>query len=854
VQISLLIRPRGTPIYVKIRRLPSDRSSIVAKSGQTASGDHATHAVVLMSYAGSSTKISMISNYIRIALRNIRKHFSYSVINIAGLSLGLTVCLLLTVWVRHELSFDRFHANYDRLYRLGLEYSFGGQTSKTAQSPTALLPALKENFQEVENGVRFYNSSAFRPFVVRKDEHLFEESKFFFADSSFFDVFSFNLVKGNSRTALRDPNTVVLTESMATKYFGAEDPFGKIIQVNGKEYMVSGVMRDVPDNSTYKFDFIGSFSSIKAATEITWWSANYQTFVVLNDDADLAAMSEKINSIVQAALKDELSNPGDYIRYNIMPLSQIYLESDVAEPELVGNIQYVWIFSIIAALVLLIACINYINLATAKAADRAREVGVRKVSGALRRQLIVQFIGESVILTLLAFAGALALSMASLPLFNELTGKSFSLFTLLQPMFVLPAVSVLLVIAVLAGIYPSLVITGFNVLSILRGNFRTSRKGVWLRQALVVFQFSVSILLIVGTLVILKQVDFIRNRQLGYQKENVIMLPIDKEMLKSYHQLKTEMLRSGIVADMGRAAESPVNIAGGYGINVPATSDRGMITRALPVDEGFVTTFAIQVTEGSNFDEADFERAKRDNLYSFLLNEAAVEALGYTPEEVVGMEAKVSGRVGKIRGVVKDFHFSSMHEPIGPLVLFTEESQLNYFFARLHAGDPAENLAGLARIYKELVPHRPFEYAFIDERFARLYAGEERMGAVSSVFAGLAIIIACMGLLGLVSFAASQKTKEISIRKVMGATPPGIVVLITRDFLKLIVLAIIISIPLSWYLMENYWMTNFAYRAPIGAMPFVVTTVGCLAVAFGTAAWQAIKAAFINPAQTLRNE
>jgi putative ABC transport system permease protein len=796
----------------------------------------------------------MINNYIRIALRNLRKHFSYSVINITGLSLGLTVCLLLTAWVRHELSYDKFHTNYHNLYRFGLEYSFGGQTSKGAQSPTALLPALKEHFPEVENGVRFYNSSAFRPFVVRTNNNLFEESRFFYADSSFFDVFSFDLIKGNTRTALRDPNTVVLTEAMARKYFGTEDPLGKNIQVNGKEYAITGVMNNVPDNSTYKFDFIGSFASIPAAKNITWWSANYQTYVILKAGTDLELMQEKVNALVHEATKDELSSPGDYIRYNMMPLSDIYLRSGVAEPELVGNIQYVWVFSIIAALVLVVACINYINLATAKAADRAREVGVRKVSGALRRQLIMQFIGESVVLTLLAFAGAIALSMAALPVFNDLTGKSFDALTLLQPQFILPALCALLLVAVLSGIYPALVITGFNVLSILKGNFRTSGKGVLLRQALVVFQFSISILLIVGTIIILKQVDFIRSRELGYEKDNVIMLPLDKAMLATYPKLKTEMIRSGIVAEMGRAAESPVNIAGGYGINVPATNEHGMITRAVPVDEGFVPTFAIQLVEGANFDEADFERAKRDTIYSFLLNEAAVEALGYTPEAVVGMDAKVSGRVGKIKGVIRDFHFSSMHEPIGPLVLFTEESQLNYFFARLNPGDVGKNLAALNSIYSQLVPHRPFEYRFIDERFAALYAGDQRIGAVSSVFAGLAIIIACMGLLGLVSFAASQKAKEIGIRKVMGATAPGIVVLITRDFMTLIILALAVSLPLSWYLMENYWMTNFAYRAPIGVTPFVATAIGCLVIGFGTAAYQAIKAALVNPADTLRNE
>lgn len=796
----------------------------------------------------------MLQNYVLIALRNLRKHFNYSIINIAGLSLGLTVCLLLTIWVRHELSFDTFHKNYGQLYRLSMEYSFGGQTSKTPVSPTALLPALEENFEEVEAGVRFYNSAAFRPFVVRKDDILFEESTFYYADSTFFKVFSFDLLQGNPATALRDPNSVVLTSSIAKKYFGDEDPLGKNLQVNGREYHVTGVMQDVPDNSTYKFDFIGSFSSLRQATEVIWWSANYQTFVVLNKSTDIVAMQDKVNAIVKEALKAEISNPGDYVRYNMMPLSDLYLHSDIQEQVVVGNIQYVWIFGVIAALVLLIACINYVNLATARAADRAREVGVRKVSGAVRTQLIVQFIGESVLLTLLAFVGALALSVLALPLFNELTGKSFDIWSVLDPTFIVPALVVLFVIAVLAGIYPAVMITGFKVVSILKGNFRSSGGGVWLRQALVVFQFSISILLIVGTIVILKQVDYIRNKQLGYEKENVIMLPLDGAMFQSFPQLRTELIRSGEVTEVGRAAESPVNIQGGYSVNIPASTEKGMITRAVPIDEGFVPTFDIQVIAGSNFDRADFDRLKRDTVYAFLLNQAALDAAGVSPEDAIGMDIRLSGRRGTIKGIIKDFHFSSLHEPIGPLVMFTDENELNYFFAKLKPGNPEPALAKLKTIYTGLVPHRPFEYRFIDERFAALYAGEQRIGMVSSVFATFAIIIACLGLLGLVSFAAAQKAKEISIRKVMGATPPGIVLLITRDFTKLVLLALLVALPLSSYIMENYWMTSFAYRAPIGIMPFLVTALGCLAVAFGTAAYQAIKAALVNPAQTLRNE
>jgi putative ABC transport system permease protein len=795
----------------------------------------------------------MLNSYLLLALRHLRKHFNYSIINITGLSLGLAICLLLTIWVRHELSFDSFHVNYSRLYRLGLEYSFGGQTAKTAQSPTALLPALQQNFQEVEAGVRFYNSAVYRPFVVRRDDALFEETSFYFADSTFFDVFSFKLLSGNAKQALTEPNTIVLTRAMATKYFGDEDPLGKTIQANSREYAITGVMEDVPDNSTYRFNFIASFSTLDASKETIWWSANYQTFVVLRGDADLASLQERVNSLVEEALKSEVSSPGDYVRYNIVPLSDIYLRSEVQESEVVGNIQYVVVFGLIAALVLVLACINYINLSTARAGDRAREVGVRKVSGALRKQLIVQFIGESVVLTLIAFAGAVIFAAASLQLFNQLTGKLFTIGTLLDPVFVVPALLVMFIIAVLAGIYPAILITGFNVVNILKGNFRTSGRGVWLRKTLVVFQFGVSIFLIIGTMVILDQVKYIREKKLGYEKESVVMLPLDGKTQEVYDQLKVEMTRSGLVNGMARAAESPVNVGGGYSISLPGGDSHGIVTQAVPIDESYASVFDLQFVAGTNFSENDFLILRNDTICSFLLNESAIEALGIPVEEAVGHAVRMNGRNGTIKGILRDFHFSSLHKPIGPLVLFTE-AQWNYFFIRLAPGDHEAQLAQLSGIYRNLVPHRPFEYKYISDRFDALYKGEERMGLISSVFASLAIIIACLGLLGLVSFAAMQKTKEIGIRKVMGATATGIVLLITRDFTRLVLIAIIIAVPLAWYVMENYWLTSFAYRTGMGVAPFIIASAGCLIVAFGTAAYQAVKAALVNPSQTLRNE
>lgn len=797
----------------------------------------------------------MISNYLLIALRNLRKHFSYSVINIAGLGLGLATCLLLSIWIKEELSYDSFHSKLDRIYRVSLEYSFGGQTAQVASSPTALLPTLQKNFGDVEQGVRFYNPAAFSPFVVKKDDYLFEESRFYFADSTFFKVFSFELKSGDPENALTQPNTVVITEKTAKKYFGDQDPMGQVLKVNNRaDYTVTGVLKDIPGNSMIQFDFVGSFISLDAAKETIWWSANYQTYVVLGEHAALADIQDKTNEIVKEALKGELSGPGDYVKYNFTPMKELYLHSKIEEPELIGSIEYVYIFSAIALLVLLIACINYINLATAKAADRAKEVGVRKVVGAARKQLITQFVGESVVITFISFVVAMGLASFALPFFNDLTGKHFTYSNIIEPGFLSVTIAMLTVIALLSGLYPALIITGFKPVNILKGNFRTSVRGVWLRKSLVVFQFAVSIILIIGTVVIVKQVGFMQSKKLGYDKENVIMLPLDRRTAEVYEQLKTEFLRSGNAVNVGRAAESPVRIMGGYSINIAGGNERGMIVTAMPVDENFIPTMGMEMAVGNNFTEGDMRQLEKDTVYSFILNQSAVSALGLQPESSIGAAVQLNGRKGTIKGIVKDFHFASMHEEIKPLVFFTEYSQLNYFFVRLAPGNPENILQQIKTSYSQLINHRPFEYKFVNDRYAALYQAEVRMGAVCSAFATLAVVIACLGLLGLVAFAAAQKTKEIGIRKVMGATAPGIVLLITKDFARLIVIAILIGIPASWYVMEEYWLTNFVYRTEIGPWPFITAAVGCLLVAFATASYQAVKAALIDPARTLRNE
>src|SRR6478609_1641372 len=604
----------------------------------------------------------MLKNYFVASIRSLRKHFSYSTINIIGIGLGLATCILLSVWINHELSYDQFHKNASRIYRASLEYSFGGQTSKTSVSPTALLPVLKKNFAEVENGVRIDNPSGWNPFIVKTNDRLFQEKKFYYADSTFFQVFSFNLLKGSPDKALTEPNSVILTQSSAHKYFGTEEVIGKTLTVNNKtEYKVTGLLEDLPSNSMIQFDFLGSFSSLDAAKEQIWWSANYQTFLLLAPHADVNALQDKTYALVNKELASELTGKGDYVKYNFTPLTDIYLKSEVDEPEVVGSIQYVYIFSAIALLVLVIACINYINLATAKAASRAKEVGVRKVAGALRSQLFFQFISESLLVTFLGFCFAFALAQLTLPLFNSLTGKSFIYSNLFNFKFLLACMIVWLIIAFIAGAYPAIALSSFKPASVLKGNFNNSGKGVWLRQSLVVFQFSISIILMVGTAVIVNQVDYIQRKKLGYNKENIIILPLDRKTREVYDQLKTEFERSGKVINMGRATEAPTNIQGGYGIKIDGTeSDHGMIITGVAIDKDFVPTMDIKILAGRNFNESDFSKLKSDTIFSFILNQSAIKELGLTVENAIGTKVAMSGRKGQITAVVDDFHYSSL--------------------------------------------------------------------------------------------------------------------------------------------------------------------------------------------------
>lgn len=799
----------------------------------------------------------MLKNYIKIAFRNLVRRIGYTSINVFGLAVGISCCLLIGIYVLDEMSYDKFHNNADNIYRVNINYSMGGTSQSMYVTPTALLPTMKREFNEVVSGTRIFDVAMFSPQVVSLNDASFQEERFFYADSTFFDVFSFELKEGVKEKALVDPNSVILTESMVAKYFGDNDALGEVIKVGQTEYKVTGVLKDIPDNSHLKFDFLASFSSLRASKSETWWSANYATYVLLNDNTNLAKIEDGLEKVVREAL-GEVFKDDDRISFDLFPMTDIHLRSKLStEMQTQGDIKYIYIITLIGFLILVIACINYMNLATARSMDRAREVGMRKVLGAAKRQLFNQFMGESVIVTTLAAVIALVIINITLLPFNNLTGKTLTTTDILDPVILLGLVSIIILVAFLAGAYPALSISSLQPGNVLKGTFKRSKTGGLLRKVLVVVQFSISILLIIGTMVIYKQLNFMQNKKLGYSKDNVLVLPTDRQVNQNFQSIKSALEQRADVGGVSMASESPTEINGGYGIEIQGVEAPNSNTVALTVDQEFTTNMEMEIIHGREFTEADTKLATLDSIelrqYAFIVNEMLLNQLMISPENALGRNAKVSGRSGQIVGVVKDFHFASLHRKINPLVLFIEPAQYNKLFIKLKSDNVSQSLSEIESVWKQIVPERPFVYSFMDEDYDALYRSEQRLGSIFIVFATLAIIIGCLGLLGLVSFTVQQRNKEIGVRKVLGASVSSIFILISEDFGKLILVAFVVSAPIGYYLMSD-WLGGFEYRTVVGVVPIVSSMIITILVAIATISYNSISAATTNPVTTLRNE
>lgn len=793
----------------------------------------------------------MLQNYLKIAYRNLLRNKLFSFINIFGLATGMACCLLIVLYVVDEFSYDRFHDKGNRIVRVIMEYSFGDESGETAHTGTKVAPAFSRDFPEVEQAVRVYDAKT----IVKYQDKLFEEKAFFYADSTFFRIFSFPLLQGDPATALEGPNKVVLTASTARKYFGEKNPVGQTLRINdNQDYLVTGVMKDVPANSQIKFDFVASFASLAASRKEEWFSANYKTYLLLQDQEAIASLQAKIPSYMEEQMGEDMKGQG-YLTYQLEPLTSVHLYSKYAGFEPNSDIRYIYIFSIIGLLILLIACTNYMNLTTARATGRAKEVGVRKVMGAVRGTLFWQFMGESVIITTAAMLLSVLLGELLMPYFNQLAGKQLML-ALLNPWLLLGLLATGVLISFLAGSYPAIALSAYQPVKVLKGNLTAHGSGLWLRKGLIVFQFVISAFLIIATLVIQRQLYYVQNKKLGYNQEHVLVLPSDTKVMERLGTFKTELRQHPHIKQVTTAYETPTDIDGGYQLR-KAGEDKGRLVKAIPVEKGFLQTLELELLAGTDFTFADEQAAllpeeNEQKQSAMLLNESAVREMGWTPEEAVGQQVE-EPRKGVVKGVVRDFHYSPLYEGIGPLVIFLEQLYGGVILVKISGEDLPGTLRHLETTWQALAPNRPFSYTFLDEEYANLYQAERRTGKIFGTFAFLAVMLACLGLFGLAAFMAQQRTKEIGIRKVLGASVASIVGLLSKDFVKLVLVAFAIAAPLAWYAMRR-WLEDFTYRIELEWWVFAIVGGLVVLIAVITVSFQAVKAALADPVKSLRSE
>jgi putative ABC transport system permease protein len=794
----------------------------------------------------------MIRNYFKIAWRKLQKNRLYSFVNILGLTAGLASCLLIGLYLFNELSFDDFHQNADRIVRLTMDYGHGSNTQKTALTGTKSGPQLKRMFPEVEESVRTMKSNR----LFDNDGKVFNEQNVLYADQAFFNVFSFNLLKGNAAEVLAAPDHIVLTESAAKKYFGDTDPIGKTLKSGTKSFVVSGLCANVPSNSQIQFDFVLPFNILSAAkSDEQWFSANYVTYLLLKPGSNIASLQKQVTAYMKQVDSGELKMTGkEYMTLNLEPLKSVHLHSDLSGFEPNGSLVYIYILFSVALLTLFIAAVNYTNLAVAQSAGRSAEISIRKVLGASAVQLFRQFIGESFFFTTLATLLAILLAYVLLPQFNSMAGKNFTTQELLNPVVLTLLFVLSIIISFVAGAYPSLLLSNVKLIKLLKSGFSFSGNAS-LRQSLIIFQFVISFFLIISTAVIIRQLRYIQTKDVGYNRDNIIVLPLDYNMYPAINTLKTQMAAVPQVQQVSVANSSPVNV--GWGDGISTRDGKKVMVNAIPADENFVPMFKLKVLAGTNYTHADLLQMDTTNngknfKYSFIINESAAKALGWTPEEAIGKTIS-KNQDGVVKAVVKDFNFKSLHEPITPLILFLDNQNTNELFLKVSANNTQQVLHDLEVIWKHEAANIPFKYHFLDEDYNAIYVTEQRTAAIFKTFAILAVLLACLGLFALTAYSVLNRTKEIGIRKVLGASVSSITLMLSKNFLKLVLIAIIIASPIAWYAMHK-WLQDFAYRIDIPWYLFVLAGLVTIIIAFVTVSFQSVKAAITTPVKSLRSE
>ncbi len=806
----------------------------------------------------------MIKNYLKVAIRNLFRNKFYSILNISGLAIGIACCLLIVLFVTDELSYDKHYDNSENTYRLTMAGALNGSAFDLAVVGDVVGKTMVEDFPEVIDFVRFRQNGS--PFI-RTGENIFKEEKFVWADHSVIDIFDLDIVMGDVNAALTAPKSLILSETAAKKYFGNADPIGQQVEFRSdKDYSVTAVYKDIPSNTHFDFDVIGSIETIDEAKQNIWMSMNFQTYIVLTPDADIEKMASLFPAMLEKYIGPEvkrfmnmeweqMEQSGSSLAFGLQPVADIHLKSDLqGELDANGDMSYVYIFSAIAFFILLIACINFMNLATARSAHRAKEVGIRKVLGSVKAQLIYQFLAESVLISLISFILAVGVAYLALPFFNDLSAKELEIpFT--NPVFLGSIFSGVLIVGFLAGSYPAFFLSAFKPVTVLKGSLSNGMKSGALRSVLVVIQFCTSIFLVIGTLVILNQLEFIQNKNLGFDRDQVLIVNDaylasgNVSALKTKVESFSEVKSASLSGFLPTPSNNNMNLF--FNGTVPSEGNQ-VIMSNWTIDYEYLETLGIELLEGRNFSR-DFAT----DSTAMIVNEAALKELeieGDPLGKIVGTFVSNEGDVQgyRIVGVVKDFHYQTLKSKIGPLALQLGNST-GLLNLKVNTKDYAGLLSKLESSWMELAPNQPFETSFLDDRFNRMYDSEQRLGKIFGVFATLTIIVACLGLFGLAAYTAENRIKEVGIRKVLGASVGQIVFLLSRDMGKLVLIAFIFGAPLAWYAM-NSWLQGFEYRTSIGWTIFAVTALGSLLIALITMSYQSLKAAVSNPVKSLRAE
>lgn len=807
----------------------------------------------------------MLKNYLKTALRNLSKNKFYSSINIIGLAVGLATCLLIFLYVTDELSYDQYNTNAGRIYRVNNEIKFNGNYIDLAQVPALMGSTMLREMPQVEQYTRI---SKHESFLVKKGNDNIQEQRVAFADSTLFDVFTLPVIAGNASTALKDYHSLVITETIAKKYFNSTDVVGRTMLMNDSaNYKITAVIKDIPKQSHFHFDFFVPMMENGGSTDDNWLSQNYNSYILLNKNADATQVEAQLNpfmdkhvgpqlqSVLNISLGD-FKKGGDYVRATLTPLTAIHLHSNKQnEFEANGNVEYVYIFSGIALMILLIACVNFMNLSTARSSNRAKEVGVRKVLGSLKSNLIQQFLTESFLISFIALILAIIIAWLLLPHFNQLAGKEIKTDHLLQPTMLLSLIALMLVVGLLAGSYPAFFLSSFQPIDVLKGKLATGFKRSWLRNSLVVFQFVVSIALIFGTIVIYNQLNYIHNKDIGFNRNQVVIINHANTLGNQAEVFKNELLQISGVQHATMSGYLPVNYtrnSSSYFTSATLDPGSGINVQAWTVDENYIPTLGLKIVQGRNFSQQFLTDST-----GIIINEAAAKFLAtnnllnkkiYTLRDVQ-TKALIDYH---IIGVVKNFNFSSLRDVVTPLVLFLGKNN-GSISVRINSTDIPDALTQIKNKWKAMAPSQPFDYSFMDEDFNKLYTTEQRTGHIFITFAVLAILIACLGLFGLVTYAAEQRTREVGIRKVLGASVSSIAGMLSTDFLKLVIISAGIAFPLAWWTM-NKWLQGFAYRVNISWWVFIIAGILALFIALITVSFQSIKAAIANPVKSLRTE